>query len=252
MAKKKAAKKNRPPDYDPNEKRRQRLEARRQEKAAALAAQRRAQQRERVVRWILLAGFAAALVWFFFIRGALPSEIAGHEIQKFSTAGGGQHASGEIQYDTVPPVSGEHAPQPGACGVLATKVPDPVFVHNLEHGTVALVYQPTLDPEQIGVLESIVTANDSHVLSAPNPALESPIAVAAWGHLMELDEVDRPAIEEFIEVFAAGGVAPEANQECPNTAEQPFAPVTPTPSVPVRTITPGLDGGDVGNEKKKD
>lgn len=242
MAKKKSRKKRAvAPGVDPNERRRERLEARRRERAEAIARARRAQSRERFVRFLLLGALLAGAVWFFFLRGRLPDEIGGHTLIKRSTAGANQHTDQPVEYDIVPPVSGEHATNPAQCGIHATVIPNENFVHTLEHGAVALVYRPDIPEEDIRALEEIAGDFDSHTVAAPNPEMDDPITIAAWAHLMRLDEVDEDAIREFIEVFRQGGASPEAGQECPNSVEQPFQ-AEPSPSPTGAT-------GDGGEEK---
>ena len=256
MAKSKKKKRTtRPEGFDPNEARRQRLEARRQAKAEALAAARKRQIRDRIIRAVLILGAAAFAIWFFFLRGLGPSEIRGHPVERLSATGAFDHlAAGEpTTYETSPPVSGAHAPQPTACGVYASPIEDEVQVHNLEHGTVAIQYKPDLDPEQIKQIEEIVRSYDSHVLSAPYPQMESPITVTSWGRMMKLDSVDEPAIREYIEVF--GQKAPE-DVDCDNTADDSFEPApSPTESPIIETPapsperSPGRDGDDRRNKR---
>jgi hypothetical protein len=221
---------------DPNERRRQRLEARRLAKAEALKAQRRAQLRERIIRYVLLAGLVIVAFWFFFLRGQVPDAIAGHEIEHFSIAGLNDHTGADVDYETNPPVSGPHSQDPAACGVYSAPIEDENQVHTLEHGAVGILYQPTLEESQIEAIEAIVEQRDSHVFSAPDEDMETPIAVTAWGHMMELEEVDRAAITEFIDVFAQGGDAPEASNSCPTTQDSSFLD-QPSPS-PVPTSSP--------------
>ncbi len=252
MAKKKAQKKKRPEGYDPNEIRRQRLEERRLERERALKQQQRDERRERLVRYILIAGLLTAVIWFLFFRAKLPGEIAGHTVRDLSAAGANIHEDGTLQYETDPPASGAHDLTPSPCGIHNTPIPNENFVHTLEHGAVAVVYQPTLAPADIKRIETIVGSFESHTLSAPNSTMDAQIAVVAWGRLMELEELDEPAIREFIGVFRQGGEAPEASNRCPNDADQSFSPETPTPAPtgePKPSPTEDAGKGDKGDKK---
>ncbi len=224
------------PGVDPNEKRRERLEAKRAARAATVEAQRKKERRERWIRrlaWAALFGFA---VWFLFLRTATPDEINGNPINTFSTAGANQHTTTDVPYQDVPPVSGQHAPRAGMCGVFSAAIQDEVMVHNLEHGAVGLLYQPDLELRQIRQLEKIVGDYEDSVFSMPYPrGMQSPITVIAWGHTMELDEVDQDSIKQFIEEFRRGGSAPEGKsaEPCEYQTAQPYQPVdlnaTPSP-----------------------
>jgi hypothetical protein len=251
VAKKRRKKRPVQPGVDPNERRRERLDARRQAKAEALAAQQRAQRREKIIRRVTIVGLAGAAFWFIFLRGQVPDEIGGHEVEHFSTSGGFQHEEGALNYDSSPPTHGAHNPNPAGCGVYGETIPNENFVHTIEHGAVALLFKPDLDPEVISEMEEVVRSYDSHVLSAPFSDMETPIAVVAWAHMMRLDEYDDAAVEEFIQVFRREGDAPE-RAECPNDSDIPFSNVTPTP---VPAETPEVDRSpkpDKGNDKKKD
>jgi hypothetical protein len=223
---------------DPNEKRRERLEVKRQERERAAIAQRRRRQRERLVRWVMIAAVTVGLVWFFFLRNALPDAIAGYEIEDYDTfvqesRSQQLHVEGEVTYESNPPVSGEHNAVPGPCGVFATQTPEEDWVHTLEHGAVGILYQPDLERDQIDQIEAIVRDYESHIFSMPYAELEDPVVVVAWAHLMRLNGVDEEATREFIDVFRQGGDAPE-EADCPRTQNDEFDPnATPTgtPSV---------------------
>jgi hypothetical protein len=223
---------NRPEGFDPNQRKRERIEQRRQAKAEALERQRKAQRRERLVRRTGIVVLALFVFWFLFLRGGVPDAIAGHEIEHYSTgAGNPPHLNGDLSYPMSPPVSGQHSQSIVVCGTHGAPIQDEVFVHLMEHGVVAVVYDPTLPLQQIRQIEELVAEFDSHTVSAPfEGEMATPIAVTAWANIMRLREFDGPAIREFIDVFRQGGQAPEAFQDCDNEADDDFEPAaTPAP-----------------------
>ena len=225
------------------DKRRERLEARREAKAKAVVQQRRRQQRQRITRIVVLVGSLALIIWFLFLRNAIPDAIAGHEIEHFDpfiseSQAGTLHTDQPVTYASDPPVSGEHSPRPADCGVYNTQVPNENMVHTLEHGAVGILYNPDQDKvDDIETIEELVQSFDSHVFSEPYPELDPPYAVLAWGHMMRLESYDDAATREFIDFFRQGGDAPE-EQDCPTNQDNPFGETpSPTPS-PGETETP--------------
>lgn len=240
MAKKKkgSSKKRRgtPPGVDPNEKRRERLEARRRAKAEAIAAQQRAERRARVLRLLFYGALFALAVWFFFLRGAGPDEIAGNEVKSLSTSGEGVH-SAPYTYEDSPPVSGPHR-NAIPCGSYAQPVPNEDLVHSLEHGAVYALYAPDLPIEQIRQLEALAADYEENLLVAPYTGeMEAPIAVGSWGKRMDIDEFDEDAIREFYDAFAGTGTR-EASEGCPNDSAGEFEPPEAATPAPGAEVTP--------------
>lgn len=234
-----------PSGQDKQELRRQRLEARRAAKAAEMERRRKQQRREQMVRYLIISFVIVSLIWFIFLRNQTPSEIGGNPIAQFSTGGVNDHTTDPVQYESVPGVSGAHAPGALPCGVYNAKVPDESQVHMLEHGAVGINYQPTLAPETIEQIEDVVRDSGDNVFSAPYDGLPKPIAVSSWSRIMELDEFDRAAIEEYIDVFAGKG--PESGQTCSNEEDSPFeAAPSPSPSA-----EPSPSPSAVGKKGKK-
>ena len=180
------------------------------------------------MRTVVLLASAVAIVWFLFVRGGIPSAIAGYELEKSDTftsesAANTLHTTDPITYEEAPPVSGQHSPNPAPCGVYGEPIPNENMVHSLEHGAVGVLYAPDAPVDEIKEIETIVQEYDSHAFSAPYEGLETPYTVVAWANLMRLDSVDKPAIREFFEVFREGGDAPEQTP-CPMDSDEPFEP----------------------------
>ena len=77
-------------------------------------------------------------------------------------------------------------------------LPDENAVHDLEHGGAWITYIDEVAEDAVKELESIARRYSSHVILSPRPDNDSPIAIAAWGRLLELDEVDSGQIHNFI------------------------------------------------------
>jgi hypothetical protein len=245
VAKKKSQKSQRrrkaPPGVDVNEQRRQRLEARRQARVEAMQARLRAERRQRLIRWVVTGLLVAALVWFLILRTQRPTVIAGHKLELLSESGSGRHVSTQVNYPTTPPVSGEHAAQPTACGRFDQTPPDENLVHTLEHGAIGLFF----DPEQatradIERLEGVVDDYPSHIFSAPYEQMPTPFVIASWGEMMRLEQLDLPAVREYVETFREKG--PE-DQPCDKSVDRAYQPPEEEPS-PSPSPSPDQQGGD--------
>ena len=233
-----------------HQRKQERLEARRRAKEQALLAQRKREQRARAARVVVFAAVITGLVWLVFLRETAPTEIDGNDILSFSTDNGGQQShTAPYSYDPDsnglnPPVSGRHNPSPAECGVHDDKIPDENFVHTLEHGAVAVLYDPKrVDLPEIRQIEEIVADYPDTVLSAPYPQLPDPIVLASWSRKMPLDSFEADVIREYIDTFRDTEPAPEFNGEddCETSSDDAYEPPEPSPSP-----TPTGDAEDGG------
>ena len=259
MAKKKSRRKKkaqqRPPGYDPNERRRQRLEEKRLQREAAAKARQRAEFRERLVRGLVFAAVVVGAIWFFFLRTQTPDEINGNPVVEFREDR--DHTNDPVTYESTPPVTGDHSPSAAPCGVHGTQIPDELFVHSLEHGTVAILYDPQeVEVATIREIEAKVGEFDDRTISAPYPGTDTPISVTSWNKLMRLDEdeFDEATVDEYIDAFIGRG--PE-NIPCENTQDTPFDPASLEPA-PTPSPTPdegegngNRDGNDDGGDNNR-
>ena len=138
------------------------------------------------------------------------AEIAGHEVKVFDEWGD-DHREGDLDYRQTPPVNGPHAPVPAPCGTYAEQIPDEVFVHTLEHGVVAVLFDPSLDASEIREIEDSVRASGT-TLSAPYAGMNADVVLASWGTLLEVGTFDEDVADEFVE--RVEGEAPEWEAGC--------------------------------------
>jgi hypothetical protein len=206
---------------------RPRKEAKRQRRQAAVAARREEQQRRDVARRrrALLTyggGAVAAIVVVgaivaFNLRGPaglveVPGGQAGAVvprgvIARFADQGGTHLELGRPHpaYNSDPPTSGWHTPQPATWGTYRNPIPDQIVVHNLEHGGIWISYRDPGDAALVDKLEALAARYRSKVILTPRPQNDAPIAVAAWTRLMKLDTYDEEKIIRFIDAFKDKG-----------------------------------------------
>ncbi len=103
------------------------------------------------------------------------------------------------QYDSNPPTSGPHYPQPLNAGFYDTnnyKYPAGYLVHNLEHGYIIFWYNcASLSDSACSNLKSQIKAvmdevNNVKVIAYPWNSMDAPIAITSWGHLLKMQTFD--------------------------------------------------------------
>lgn len=161
--------------------------------------------------WSGVGVLVVAIVAFVAFR-PLPEELA--DVERFTDMGGGHLEQGETPptYNSSPATSGRHSPASAQCGIYTSEIPDPVQIHNLEHGTVIIQYQPDLDASEIGALESYARSKPSHILLAPRADLMDPVVVTSWTRMLRLEFVDIETIDLYFGQFAFTG--PEVGVPC--------------------------------------
>ena len=176
--------------------------------------------RKRRRRTIILSGIGVVIVAavLLALTGKEPPELA--NMETFPDMGRAHLEPGEAppEYNSDPPTSGPHAPQAAPCGIHVSEVPDPLQVHNLEHGTVVVQYQPDLEGADLEALQDYARSKQSHILLAPRPGLSHPVVLTSWTRMLRLDTVDLDTIEVFFQRFS--GVGPEAGVPCPFVVDE--------------------------------
>ena len=133
-----------------------------------------------------------------------------------------QGECGADPYSSLPATSGPHWPPNAVAnwGVYSTPQPETQLIHNLEHGGIVIWYDPErLEAGAIDTLTQYVNAQTSAGISGRykfilspwggQEELPAPIVVTAWRYLLELEEADTGAIDEFTR--AHYGRSPEPN-----------------------------------------
>lgn len=127
-----------------------------------------------------------------------PGELQGEVVEdqgKNHIAVGGEHPP----YNSNPPTSGPHWPQPAPWGIYEDEQPDEQLIHNLEHGGVNVFYKPDLPKDQITRLEDIVRPYRVKVILAPRSTNDSLVALTSWNRILKLNEFDEEKIRSFIQ-----------------------------------------------------
>ncbi len=109
-----------------------------------------------------------------------------------------------ISYTTSPPSSGPHRPAWAKWGEYDF-LPPQRWLHNLEHGGVALLYHPCVDASVVDELRAVAAAQADDDTGAfrytltPYADLPTAVAVVAWEWSYEAECVDAAAIKTFID-----------------------------------------------------
>lgn len=119
-------------------------------------------------------------------------------------------------YSSNPPTSGVHAERPADTGKIYEINPGvPELVHAMEHGAV-VVWHSGLAPDERTAVEDAVNeifaAGYPSLVVTPHQGMTTPIAVTAWGALLECAGVDAEALLAFVDTFYASG--PEGSFAC--------------------------------------
>lgn len=174
-------------------------------------------RRKKRILWSSVGILVVALVAVVIFR-PLPEELA--DLETFKDLGSGHLAQGEAPpaYNSSPATSGEHSATSAQCGIYTSEIADSVQLHSLEHGTVAIHYEPGLDPSQIRALQEFARSKSSHILLAPRTGLTDPVVVTSWRRMLRLDSADINTLDIYYNQFAFTG--PEVGVPCPFAVDE--------------------------------
>ncbi|MCW2775671.1 MAG: hypothetical protein JWN91_3997 [Nocardioides sp.] len=130
------------------------------------------------------------------------------------------HTSADIDYPQTPPAGGPHDPVWLDCGVYDEPVRDENAVHDLEHGTVWITYDPDLDADDVATLAGLLPQNG---ILSPHDGLDAPVVVTVWSRQLSLTGADDARLPLFIDTFGGGETAPEPFASCAGGVRDPDA-----------------------------
>ena len=116
-----------------------------------------------------------------------------------------------VDYDSIPPTSGDHWPKWSRCGFFPLRIPDERLVHNLEHGNIVVSFNLTTGEEVARLrqaLQDIDISADWGISRSYDRIPPGTVALAAWGVSDTMLGVDPERIRSFFESFA-GEQGPE-------------------------------------------
>ncbi|MFC5746697.1 DUF3105 domain-containing protein [Actinomadura rugatobispora] len=183
---------------------------------------------QRQVPWGSIAFFtviglvAAVAIGYAFVQSrpsSADSSIAGL-IQKDDLAQG--HTSSPVQYDTTPPMGGDHDPVWQNCDsrIYDRQLRNENAVHSLEHGAVWITYTPGLAADQIDKLKGKVE-NTDYTLMSPYPGQDAPVILTAWGKQLKLQNASDARVDAFLRAFVKGEQTPEPGAACNGAKDAP-------------------------------
>jgi len=206
-------------------KREKRIAAREDRKRRATEAQKTARIRKMVAVVVALV-VIVALVLILWTSGVVTALFTPTIGQTVPVEAADHVAEGtDITWKSRPPSSGPHYPVwSQKYGVLEEGLAPGYWVHNLEHGAVAVLYNcPDGCPDVVQQLKDLYPnlpkgrnsrGGQPRVIIVPYNDMDTKIAGVAWGWLLPLDTVDADKITRFVDARIDRG--PECvNFACP-------------------------------------
>jgi flagellar basal body-associated protein FliL len=183
----------------------------------------RKRNRSLVIIAAIAAGVALlALIGYAVWAARRPVDLLG---EQFPIAAAEHIPEGQkaTNYNSDPPTSGQHYPEPAEVGFYEEALPDERLVHNLEHGYIVVYYNCTglAESDCNDLKEGIRQAMNSaglvpstqtlKIIAVPRSDMQSMVTYTSWGRLYRAESFDPEEFTQFV----------EQNR---NQAPEPFAP----------------------------
>ena len=142
-------------------------------------------------------------------------EGVGVQQDLMSTGAGGlnTHVDNDqtVEYSTSPATSGDHWATPISCGFYEDGLSDERIVHNLEHGNIVVSYNLASEEEVDRLRDALESIGKNAIWGVTRSYDKMPsgtVALAAWGVLDTMQEVDEDRIKTFFDTYS-GALGPE-------------------------------------------
>lgn len=175
---------------------------------------------------VLVLGLALAAPGIASLAGVEddPADLSAVQTYEITDMG---HSPDDLDYPQAPPVGGPHHPVWLDCGHYEEPVREENAVHDLEHGTVWITYDPALPARDVDRL--LDQLPDNGILS-PHEDLPGPVVVTVWGAQLVLDGADDERLALFLAEYGDGHTAPEFGVTCHGGTPDPSGAV-PEPGI---------------------
>ncbi|MDB4895992.1 MAG: hypothetical protein JWN15_2254 [Firmicutes bacterium] len=130
---------------------------------------------------------------------------------EFSTCKGSTHVPDgqKVNYDTDPPLSGDHWAVPTAPGFYTVAQTPERLVHALEHGNVVIYYDPAklpaADLEPLKALAKQYAGQWDGIVVVPRTDAKNPLILTAWENALRLPGYDKAKVDQFVDAFRGRG-----------------------------------------------
>ncbi len=171
-------------------------------------ARQRAAHRRKLLTYVLGVAAVVILVGVGFFVFSRPGQAVQtfplakcEDVQNLPDEGRVHILPGETPvYQSNPPTSGRHNPEPYSAGIFNTPLDPTKLVHSLEHGYIVIYYRD-LNPDELTTLANIVRSDQRKVILDPYANNPTRVVLTAWAHKQQCDGVNEPAIRQFIATF---------------------------------------------------
>lgn len=183
-------------------------------------AQVQAQKEQQRRTMLVIAGAVIAVLLigagiFAFTRNSTPTPTSigpgakCSDVQTFADEGRQHLQPGDPTpvYQTVPPTSGNHDPNPLPAAIYQNPVEVTREVHSLEHGYIIIHYNG-ISQEELQQLQNIVSGDGYKMILSPYPNMPYKVSMTAWTHMQTCDGVNEAAIRSFMSQFRGQGPEP--------------------------------------------